>query len=219
LFEVELTGEGGITNNSFPQASRVGFEPINSITLNLQRLGTPNDLTAVKWQAIEFVSGVVEQRGKASFLSADLIVNIPVGAVNPSQSFVLISVATISSGQNADEEWTVMTVTEKYSHLCPLCHTRGVETLKFQVPVEAIWKQNPLSPSQVFTPQAIKSGGGGNRTHVRKAWLRTLYRLIRSFSSRLKPYRTAGRLQASPCVISSPRAETPPEDHPVWLDA
>jgi hypothetical protein len=99
---------GGRYANPFPRATRVGFGLLDSTILNLQRLGAPSDLTVVEWQAVEFVSGVAVQRGKASLLSTDLTVNVPVNAVNIAQSFVLISVATGASGQNADEEWTVM---------------------------------------------------------------------------------------------------------------
>ena len=99
---------GGRSANPFPRATRAGYELSNPTTLNLQRLGAASESTVVEWQAIEFVSGVAIQRGKASFLSTDLIINVPVSTVNISQTLVLISVATGASGQNADEEWTVM---------------------------------------------------------------------------------------------------------------
>ena len=75
--------------NSNANATRLGFDLANTTTLNLQRLGAPTNLTAVEWQAIEFLSGVSVQRGAAAFITTAATVNVPITAVNLSESFVL----------------------------------------------------------------------------------------------------------------------------------
>ncbi|MGH8003788.1 MAG: hypothetical protein ACRECJ_03585, partial [Limisphaerales bacterium] len=98
---------GGRINSSNANSNRVGFQLSNATTLNLQRLGSPTQTTVVDWQAIEFNSGVSVQRRDTTFGIAEATVNIPISAVNLSESFVLVSVATGAGAQNADEEWTV----------------------------------------------------------------------------------------------------------------
>ncbi|HXF49424.1 MAG TPA: Ig-like domain-containing protein, partial [Verrucomicrobiae bacterium] len=98
---------GGRINSSTANSNRVGFQLSGATTLNLQRLGSPTQATIVDWQAIEFNSGVSVQRRDTTFGTATTTVNVPIAAVNLSESFVLISVATPSGTQNTDEEWTV----------------------------------------------------------------------------------------------------------------
>lgn len=98
---------GGRINISDPNASRVGFQLSGGTTLNLQRLGSPAYATVVEWEAIEFASGVSVQRRDTVFGAATTTVNVPISAVNLSESFVLISVAANSGSQLIDEEWTV----------------------------------------------------------------------------------------------------------------
>lgn len=98
---------GGRIGISDANASRVGYQLSNGTTLNLQRLGAPAYATVVEWQAIEFSSGVSVQRRDTVFGAATTTVNVPISAVNLSESFVLVSVAANSGSQVIDEEWTV----------------------------------------------------------------------------------------------------------------
>ncbi len=97
---------GGRINISDANASRVGLQLSGATTLNLQRLGSPAYATVVEWQAIEFASGVNVQRRDTVFGAATTTVNVPISAVNLSESFVLISVAANSGSQTIDEQWT-----------------------------------------------------------------------------------------------------------------
>ena len=101
---------GGRNSSSDPRDTRVGFQLADSTTLNLQRLGSPTQGTVVEWQAIEFASGASVQRGTTSFATTNATLNVPITAVNLSESFVLVSVATAQSGnpgRSTDERWTI----------------------------------------------------------------------------------------------------------------
>jgi hypothetical protein len=98
---------GGRINISDPNASRVGFQLSNGTTLDLQRLGAPAYATAVEWQAIEFAAGVAVQRRDTTFAVGTTTINVPISAVNLSESFVLVSVAANTGSQTIDEQWTV----------------------------------------------------------------------------------------------------------------
>lgn len=98
---------GGRINISDPNASRAGLQLSGATTLNLQRLGAPAYATVVDWEAIEFQSGVSVQRRDTTFGAATTTVNVPITAVNLSESFVLISLAANTGSQVIDEQWTV----------------------------------------------------------------------------------------------------------------
>lgn len=98
---------GGRFNSANANGTRFGYELVNSLTLNLQRLGAPAQATVAEWYVAEFSKGVLVQRGRAAFGTGNGTLNITISAIDTTKTFVLVSSAINSTSTTNDERWTI----------------------------------------------------------------------------------------------------------------
>ena len=98
---------GGRFASSNANATRFGFQLVNPLTLNLQRLGAPAQATVAEWYVAEFSKGVLVQRGRAAFAAGTATLNVTISAIDTTKTFVLVSSAINSASQTNDERWTI----------------------------------------------------------------------------------------------------------------
>ena len=111
---------GGRFGSSNANSTRLAFDLESSTTLALERLGSSSHTPTVEWQAVEFSSGALVQRGLYSMTTSETAANVTLPtAVDLTKSFVLVSVAPNSGSQTTDERWTIRSRLTTSTNLAP----------------------------------------------------------------------------------------------------